>query len=105
MWPISASASTVAGSILWSTKVSRSAASTLGAVIASCMLIPKSTKLEMTCGMRQMILRPPGAPTVRKGLPSLSSSNGAMLCIARLYPAIELARAGHRVEDDHPVRE
>ena len=52
LWPIRASASTVCGSIRWSTKVSRSAASTLGAVIASWMLIPKSITLEMTWAIR-----------------------------------------------------
>ena len=44
LWPIRVSASTVCGSIRWSTKVSRSAASTLGALIASWMLAQEVTR-------------------------------------------------------------
>ena len=58
------------------------------------MLIPKSTTFEMMCAMRQIILRPPGAPTVRKGCPSLSTKTGVMLFRPRLNPAIEFAVPG-----------
>ena len=59
----------------------------------------------MMCAMRQMILRPPGAPTVRKGCPSLSTKTGVMLFRPRLNPAIEFAVPGMGFEDDHTVSE
>ena len=44
--------------------------------------------------MRHMILRPPGAPTARKGRPALSASTGTMLFSPRLNPAIEFVAPG-----------
>ena len=45
----------------------------------------------------------PGAPTVRKGWPSLSSSNGVMLFNARLNPAIEFAAPGMGLKTVMPL--
>ena len=67
------------------------------------MVIPKSMTLEITCAMRHMILRPPGAPTVRKGLPFFSATTGDMLLRPRLKPVIEFAAPGLGLKTTIPL--
>ena len=74
--------------------VSSPLASILGAAIASCIPIPKSTTFITTCVTALMIFRPPGAPTVIIGFPSLKTSIGDMFTSGLFHPAIEFARPG-----------
>ena len=61
-----------------------------GAAMASWMLMPRSTRLTIICRTVVMIIDPPGEPSARKGLPSLSTIVGDIELRGRLPGWIRL---------------
>ena len=63
----------------------------LGALIASWIVMPWSTMLNVICSKELMIVAPPAAPMAANGLSSFRRSVGAMLLRGRLNGATSFA--------------